>query len=327
MELLIRNNGRTLNLEPGDTLLGAIRDCGISYSCEDGRCGMCRCQLVRGHVREQARPPRQLFGCRERYILACQTSLLENTTIDIPDIEEPVVHPSGRYRGRVLGVEALSDSVCELRVRVDVPFSFSPGQCAELELSRGLSRLYSMAGAPGDTELRFHVRMHPHGRASQVIGEDLKVGDSVKIRGPYGTSYLRTNHSGPILCISAGTGLAPLLSVLRGIAAHQMMNPVYIYIGFMAREDVYGLEELNTLLPRILSARARHVLVAAGPTERGLRRGLLTEAIESDFEQLTGFRVHGFGSPFAIDAVVQVLRRKGVSEEHLHLDAYHSAGN
>lgn len=273
---------------------------------------------------EQARPPRQLFGCRARYILACQSSLLEDSTIEIPDIAEPVVHPGGRYRGRVLGVESLCDNVRLLRVGLDQPFRFSPGQCAEIELSRGLARLYSMAGLPDDDELRFHVRVHPHGRASNAIGEVLKPGDPLKVRGPYGTSYLRTHHSAPILCISAGTGLAPLLSVLRGIAAAQMMNPVYVYAGFMAREDAYELDALNALLQRIPSARARHILVAAGSMGRGLRRGLLTEAIDSDFGDLTGFRVHGFGSPFAIDAVVQLLRRKGVAEEHLYIDAFHS---
>ncbi|MGQ0699484.1 MAG: 2Fe-2S iron-sulfur cluster binding domain-containing protein [Panacagrimonas sp.] len=324
MELLIRNNGKTLTLAPGETMLGAMRSSGISYSCEDGRCGMCRCHLVRGRVSEQARPPRQVFGCRARYFLACQTSLLEDTTIEVPDIDEPVIHPGGRYRARVSGVEQLSDNVRQLRVGLDQPFAFSPGQCAEVELSRGLSRLYSMAGLPGDSELRFHVRMHPHGRASQVIGQVLKAGDPVKIRGPYGTSYVRRNHSAPILCISAGTGLAPLLSVLRGIVEARMMNPVYVYAGFSAREDVYELAALNELLPRVLSARARHVLVASGPTERGLRRGLLTEAIDADLGDLTGFRVHGFGSPFAIDAVVQLLRRKGVAEEHLYIDGFHS---
>lgn len=327
MELFIRNIGQAITLAPGETLLNAVRSVGISYSCEDGRCGMCRCQLVRGRVIEQARPPRQSFGCRARYVLACQTALAEDSTIDIPDIGETVVHPAARYRARVLGVEELSDNVRLLRVGLDQPFQFSPGQCAEVELSRGLSRLYSMAGLPEDQELRFHVRMHPHGRASHVVGEVLKPGDPVRIRGPYGTSYLRRNHAAPILLASAGTGLAPILSILRTMAATQMMNPVHVYAGFMTREEVYELDALNALLQRVPSVRTRHIVVAAGRTERGLRSGLLTETIDTDFADLSGFRVHAFGSPFAVDALIQVLRRKGVPEKHLYVDAFHSIWN
>ncbi len=327
MELLIRNLGRSFTLAPGETVLNVIRSSGISYSCEDGRCGMCRCRLVRGNVLEHVQPPRQTFGCPERYVLACQTSLLDDCTIEVPDLRETVIHPPTRFRGRVLGVESLSDNVRLLRIGLDRPFQYSPGQCAELELSRGLSRLYSMAGLSGDDELRFHVRMHPHGRASHMIDKQLKAGDIVRIRGPYGTSFLRQRHTKPIMILSAGTGLAPLLSILRAMAESRMLNPAHIYTGFMTREEAYGISTLHEYIEKIPSVRGKFVLIGAGKIERGLRRGLLTEAIDADFDDLSDFRVHAFGSPFAIDAVVQLLRRKGVPEDHLHVDAFHSLWN
>jgi ferredoxin-NAD(P)+ reductase (naphthalene dioxygenase ferredoxin-specific) len=324
VQLLIRNLGETVTLGPGETVLSSIRSSGISYSCEDGRCGMCRCQLVRGSVLEQARPPRQVFGCRTRYILACQSSLLEDTTIDIPDLDEPVIYPSGRYRAKVVGVEPLGNNVCLLRLITEQPMPFSPGQCAEIELARGLSRVFSMIGLPGDSELRFHVRIHPHGRASQIINEVLRPGEPVRVRGPYGTSYLRQNRTLPMLCFSAGTGLGPLLSVLRGVVEARMSNPVHVCVGFMANEDVYELGTLNDLLDRIPNLKSRHVLVGSGQVDRGLKRGLLTETIAENFGDMSDFLVHGFGSPFAVDAVTQLLRRKGVTEGNLQIDAFYS---
>lgn len=333
MEVLVQPSGKLLSLKPGVTLLHALREneIPISYSCEDGRCGMCRCKLLRGGVAEAARPPRQLFGCRVRYVLACQGAPTQDCAIEIPDTSETVVHPARRIRASVLGVEPLSRNVRLLRLSNEARLSFSPGQFAELELGRGISRVYSMSGLAGDEELRFHVRLHPHGRASHLIGETLKPGTALRLRGPYGASWLRQKHADPILCVSAGTGLAPLLSVLRGIALARLANPVQVYAGFMTSEEVYGLDQLSAALQAVPNLRGSHALVAAGKLERGLRRGLLTEVLETDLKQteLKRFQqghAHVYGSPFAVDAAVQLLRRQGIAEDRLHADPFHAFG-
>lgn len=329
MEVLVRPADRVLSLKPGENLLNSLRanDLPISYSCEDGRCGMCRCKLLRGRVTEAARPPRQVFGCRTRYVLACQCSPSEDCAIEIPDAQEPTVHPARRVKASVIGVEALSPHVRLLRVGNEGHLAFSPGQFAEIELGRGLSRVYSMAGLASDPELRFHVRLHPHGRASQIIGEELKPGSILRLRGPYGASWLRRQHHNPILCVSAGTGLGPLLSVLRGIAAVGMSNPVHVLAGFITREEVYGLAELSAAVQAVPNLRSSEIVVAAGKLERGMRRGLLTEAIETQFGRLDHWHAHVLGSPFAVDAVVQLLRRQGIAEDSLHADPFHAFGN
>ena len=331
MEAVVYPSKSVISLRPGESLLQGLRAAGlpISYSCEDGRCGLCRCRLLRGNVAESARPPRQLFGNRYRYILACQSSPADDIAIDVPDVNEIVLHPSRRLWAKVLGVEPISHNVRLLRLdNSEINMAFSPGQFAELELDRNLMRVYSMANLPGDSELQFHVRLHPHGRASDILGGDqLAAGATLRLRGPYGASWLRCRHEVPILCVSAGTGLAPLLSVLRGIAAAGMVNPVYVYAGFMSCEEVYGLEILNTALRSIVNLRAAHTVVASGRLERGQRRGLLTEVLERDLQDLTCWHAQVYGSPFAIDATVQLLRRLGIAEDRLHADPFHPSGH
>lgn len=329
MELLVQPANRVLSLKPGETVLQALRAASlpISYSCEDGRCGMCRCRLLRGNVVETARPPRQLFGCRVRYVLACQCATAEDSAIEVPDSVETVVHPARRARVQVLGVEALSPHVRLLRLSNEGRLMFSPGQFAELELGRGLSRAYSMAGLPTDDELQFHVRLHPSGRASQLIGQSLAAGTQLRLRGPYGVAWLRQRHTDPILCVAAGTGLAPLMSVLRGIATAGLPNPVHVYTGFMTRDEVYAQETLAEILRAIPNLRCAHTVVAAGKIDRGMRRGLLTEVIAQDLRHLENWHAQVYGSPFAIDATVQLLRRLGLSEDRLHADPFHPFGN
>ena len=175
-------------------------------------------------------------------------TVAEDSVIEIPDPREMIIHRGRRMRAKVLDILPLSHNVRQLRLKPDSQFSYSPGQFVEVELGRGINRMYSMAGLAADEELQFHVRLHPYGRASHVIGEDLKPDDTVRVRGPYGVSYLRQFHDAPILCVSAGTGLAPLKSLLRGLIDFRMMNPVHVYVGFMSREEVYDLEALSGLL-------------------------------------------------------------------------------
>jgi naphthalene 1,2-dioxygenase ferredoxin reductase component len=87
------------------------------------------------------------------------------------------------------------------------------------------SRPYSMASLCTDQQLEFHVRYVPDGRVSGYVFNQLKVGDSVRVSGPLGTAYLRTRHEGPMLCVAGGTGLAPILSILRGVISAGMQNP------------------------------------------------------------------------------------------------------
>ncbi|WP_428380834.1 2Fe-2S iron-sulfur cluster-binding protein [Nevskia ramosa] len=329
MEVLIRPGNHVLSLKPGEPLLPALRAQGlpISYSCEDGRCGLCRCKLLRGTVVESGRPPRPLFGCRTRYLLACQSSAAEDCAIEIPDAGEPVIHPPRRLRTQVLGIESITHNVRLLRLSNADKLLFSPGQFVELEFGRGLSRVYSLSGLPGDDELRFHIRIHPQGSASQLITERLQPGAMLRLRAPYGVAWLRRQQEGPMLLASAGTGLGPLLSVLRGIAAARLRNPVHVYTSFMSREDIYGLDELAAALAALPNLRASHLVVAYGQLKRGLRRGLLTEVLEADFSHFKNWQANLYGSPFAIDAAVHLLRRRGIDEDHLHADPFHPYGN
>ncbi len=97
-----------------------------------------------------------------------------------------------------------------------------------------------MANAPGEPGLEFHLRVLAGGVSAQMR-ERLKVGDLVRISGPFGTSYLRAQHRGPILAIAGGTGLGadPLdRGAPRWTAG--VPGPIHVYFGVREERDVYG---------------------------------------------------------------------------------------
>ena len=75
MELLIRPLARTLQVEPGANLLQALRHAQVpvSYSCQAGRCGTCRCRVLAGEVLDGGRAEQGPLDAPEPWVLACQT--------------------------------------------------------------------------------------------------------------------------------------------------------------------------------------------------------------------------------------------------------------
>jgi ferredoxin-NAD(P)+ reductase (naphthalene dioxygenase ferredoxin-specific) len=180
-----------------------------------------------------------------------------------------------------------------------------------------------MAGLAGDTMLEFHVRVVPGGRVSGYIARDLKPGDTVRASGPLGSAYLRTKHDGPMLCVAGGTGLAPILSILRGAIAQGMTNPVHVYFGVRSPRDVYGLDWLAEI-ERLHAAIKLHVVVASGGDPREQRCGVVTEVIQQDIGNLEGWCAYLCGSPPMVEAATVLARHRGIDPARIYADAFYN---
>lgn len=326
MDLLVQPLRRVIAVRPGANLLEVLREhqVPLSYSCMAGRCGTCRCKLIEGEVLDggsDARSP--LAG--ERTVLACQTFLTAPCAIEIPEPDEVVVHPARLLKAKVQSIEELTHDIRRLRLAASRPLAYSPGQYAQLQFTPEHARPYSMAGLPEDDELEFHVRLVPGGRVTDYIAHRVKPGDPVRVSGPLGTAYLRQRHAGPMLCVAGGTGLAPILAILRGAARAGMRQPIHAYVGARGPRDVYGLEALAALRAA-LPGLVVHVVVAGGARAAGQRSGLVTEAVAEDWQDLTGWRAYLCGAPPMVEAASLLLTRKGVTPDQLHADAFYPSG-
>lgn len=327
MDILVEPLHRVIRVEPGANLLKALQEAQVpmSYSCMAGRCGTCRCRVLDGEVMEgageQQRPPIDEQG----YVLACQTYLTEPCTIEIPEPDEVVVHPARIVKATVTAIEDLTHDIKRLRLRPAKPIEFSPGQYVQLQFTPAHARPYSMAGLCDDDQFEFHVRLVPDGRVTGYIAEQLKVGDAVKVSGPLGSAYLRRKHEGPMLCVAGGTGLAPILSIVRGAIAQGMKNPIFLYFGVRSPRDIYGMVWLEQLQQQHPGLQVR-VVVTSGGNPALHRCGLVTEAIEQDHADLGGWRAYLCGSPPMVEASTVLVRRKGIAAEHIYADAFYTQG-
>ncbi|KQZ35002.1 2Fe-2S iron-sulfur cluster binding domain-containing protein [Massilia sp. NEAU-DD11] len=325
MELVIEPHHRTLAVKPGATLLEVLRDNGIpvSYSCMAGRCGTCRCKVVAGSVLETGRDTKPRGAEDGNYVLACMSVLTESCTIELPEPDEIVTHPARIVKATVVSIENATHDILRLRLRPAKPLAFSPGQYAMLQFTPDHIRPYSMAGLCDDGELEFHVRLVPEGKVTGYIDRQLKPGQTVRVSGPLGTAYLRRNHEGPMLCVAGGTGLAPVLSIVRGAIAAGMRNSIHVYFGVRTPDDIYGTRWLHDLAAEHDNVKV-HIVVTSG-TGPGLRTGLVTDAVVEDWDDLTGWRAYLCGAPPMVEAATLLVKRKGVKAEHVYADAFYAS--
>jgi naphthalene 1,2-dioxygenase ferredoxin reductase component len=327
MEVSIRPLSRTLDVRSGENLLEVLRqnEIPISYSCASGRCGTCRCRVMSGNVLVYGGEVSNAAAVNGRTVLACQTTLVEDCVIEIPEMDEIVAHPAKILKTTVMGIEDLTHDIKRVRLSLPKPFEFSPGQYATLQFTPQLIRPYSMAGTVNPDEVEFHIRVVPGGRATSYVAKELTVGQAVRLSGPLGTAYLRKKHTGPIVCIAGGTGLAPILAILRGMVEARMYNPVHVYFGVRSEEDIYGLPWLEALR-RELPALTVHVVVASGHPGGQYRTGVVTEAVKADWQSMDGWRAYLAGSPVMVEAASLLLRQKDIEPDHIYADAFYANG-
>ena len=328
MELVVHPLERVLYAQAGANLLETLRahDVPISYSCMAGRCGTCRCKVVSGSVIETGREAKITNPGEGDYVLACTSVLTDSCAIEIPEPDEIVTHPARIIKATVSAIEDATHDIKIIRLRPAKPLSFSPGQYATLQFTPDHIRPYSMASLCTDDELEFHVRRVPDGRVTAYVFDELNTGDAVRVSGPLGTAYLRTRHDGPMLCVAGGTGLAPILAILRGVTDAGMTNPIHLYVGVRSPRDIYGLEQLQALQAALPSLKVEIVVTTDDDQGSGKRIGLVTEAIAHDLPDFKGWRAWVCGAPPMVEATAALLKQRGIEDQHVHADAFYASG-
>lgn len=178
-----------------------------------------------------------------------------------------------------------------------------------------------MANQPWNAELEFHVRRVPGGATSEHIHRNLKPGDAVQIEGPFGSSWLRHGHTGPILAVAGGSGLAPIQSIVGTALSMGMAQPIHLYFGVRTAHDLYQAHHFRTLANQQDNLHFIPVLSdETGATP--FRTGYVADAVSDDIKDLDGWKTYTAGPPAMIDTVMEATTTAGLRQEDLHADVF-----
>ncbi len=106
-------------------------------------------------------------------------------------------------------------------------------------------RPYSIASGPGQQRVDLTVEIDPNGEVSSYLARDVTVGEQLEIRGPLGGWFVwRPAQIEPVQLIAGGSGLVPLMSMLRARAATDSSAPFRLLYSVRRPEAMLYADEL-----------------------------------------------------------------------------------
>ena len=127
-----------------------------------------------------------------------------------------------------------------------------PGQHVDVRLTAEdgyqAQRAYSIASAPGDAALALTVERLEDGEVSPYLTRDVRAGDLLEVRGPLGRYFIwEASMGGPLLLLAGGSGVVPLMAMLRYRANQSGPPPTRLLYSSRTPEDVIYRDELDRL--------------------------------------------------------------------------------
>ena len=130
-------------------------------------------------------------------------------------------------------------------------------------------RSYSIASAPErDGEIDLTVERVEGGEVSTFLHEVVIKGDRIEVRGPIGGYFVwdAPTHGGPLLLVAGGSGVVPMMAMLRHRAAADAAVPARLLYSSRSYEDVIYRDELERLASQDGSLMVFHTLTRSRPT-------------------------------------------------------------
>ncbi|MEO3788039.1 FAD-binding oxidoreductase [Actinocorallia sp. B10E7] len=183
------------------------------------------------------------------------------------------------------------------------------------------TRAYSLANTGNwEGRMEFFIRLRPGGLFSSYLREHARPGEWITVHGPQGAFGLQETGLRPRWFVAGGTGLSPVLSMLRHMAEWQEPQPARLFFGVNEPEDVFGVAEIEAVAAELPGFAYDLCVwcpldggVPATPADRVSERLSFAEAVPD---------LYLCGPPPMADAVVRAATAAGVPPERVFRERF-----
>ncbi|MFH4732928.1 MOSC N-terminal beta barrel domain-containing protein [Vibrio diabolicus] len=203
--------------------------------------------------------------------------------------------------------------------------NYLPGQHLPIEVNidgKKVGRRYTLSSSPSRPgRYAISVKRIAGGRVSNSLLDNLQVGDVLEAEQPDGQFHLKTHEAQPLLLLSAGSGVTPMLSMVRYLADHNQLENVVFYHQCRTENDIPCRSELEQLKRKHPGLEVKICLTQPAVDWFGLKGRLSLSHIKQikDIEQR---QVFVCGPDGFMEKAKNLLLRKGLPEENYHQEAF-----
>lgn len=204
---------------------------------------------------------------------------------------------------------------------VDVRLTAPDGYAAQ--------RSYSIASAPGDGLIELALERLEDGEVSTFLHDVAMPGDTIELRGPIGGHFIwRADLGGPLLLVAGGSGVAPLMSILRARAASARDTEALLVYSARSWDDLIFRDELlemERVDPRFTLLITTTRELPRRPHDVGAR--LDAERLRSILRSWGRAPAHVYvcGATAFVEVLTRSLMAEGIAAERVRTERYGGA--
>jgi ferredoxin-NADP reductase/ferredoxin len=313
------------------SLLDAASDAGYQLPsiCRSGSCGACAGHVGEGSIEPGQYSPETLTEqARSRGdALLCYSYPRSDLKVRVDQTLATITMPVLEARtARVRKLADVSSGVMLLQLEPSADgncgANFEAGQYMELTLpDESTTRAYSIANTPNwEGVVEFYIRLQPEGLFSTWL-QQAKVGEKLIAKGPSGAFTLDESGLSPHWFVAGGTGLSPVLSMLRWMGGMGAIQPTRLFFGVNNEQELFAEAEIDVLKTMLLGFKSETCLWTphtersgfSGPPTDALRRSLILTQEEGKQPD-----IHARGPPALIDGCEQIADELGLAAKKVH---------
>ena len=331
--ILSIRGGESCVVPVGDNLFRTLRGAHVfvpTICGGNGFCSQCRVKVLRGAEDAPTDKERKKLSAEEiagGWRLSCQVPVRGDMEIELPEATRDV----RLFSARVVDLEMANHDMRRVRLALETPpaIRFLPGAFILMDIPpcpgapRGVTRTYSIATPPSlETAIELNVRRVPGGIGSGYVHDTLALGDAVAFSGPY-SGYARCDDANPLLCVAGGSGMAPVLSILRHLDERRSPRKVVYFFGAKTSADLCYVDELRALEKSLPDFTFIPVVEQPAEGERDrYETGLVTDAIVRRVHDASACSAYLCGGPGMLNACCEVLAKSGLRTENVFFDKF-----
>ena len=296
----------------------------IPLDCRDGACGTCKALCESGefdggaYLEDALSPDEAANG----YVLPCSMKPRSDLVLQIATTSAVAKTSAATHRGTVTALDRLSPTTVALTIGIEDrdALAFLPGQYVNIAVpGTEESRSYSFSSAPDDEALTFLVKLTPGGVMSTYLEECAAVGDEITFTGPHGSFFLRESDA-PLVLLAGGTGLAPILSILRTLGSGGSTRRIHLVYGVTTDDDLVETDTLERLAGSLPGLTWDHCV--ADPATKARNQGYVTGLMGPEHLHGGDAAVYLCGPPAMVEAVRTHVAGLGVAPSGFYYEKF-----